>query len=153
MDNFFGFGGLGEIGLLFFIALIFLGPEKMIGFARTLGKWVAKIKTASDNISAQVAKEVEENKKVLEEAANALKSVAEAQQKEIAGIAKDFASDVKTQGQTVTSALKETAAEVKNPPKAAENTPPQTPKQAETSARPDIVQSTEKPTIPDVPAG
>ena len=88
MDNFFGFGGLGEIGLLFFIALIFLGPEKMIGFARTLGKWVAKIKAASDNISAQVAKEVEENKKAFEEAANALKSVAEAQQKEIAGITK-----------------------------------------------------------------
>jgi Sec-independent protein translocase protein TatA len=153
VDNLFGFGGVGQLFVLFFIALIFLGPERMIGFARNLGKWVNKIKTASDNISAQVAREVEENKKALEEAANAVKSVAEVQRKEIAGIANAFTNDVKAQGQSVTNALKETASQATNLAKPVENNPVQTPKQPETGTKTDANPSGEKPPVPDVPTG
>ena len=72
MDNFFGLGGFGEIVLILFIALIFLGPEKMIGFARSLGKWVNNIRQATNNITAEISREVEEQQKTLKDAAGPL---------------------------------------------------------------------------------
>ena len=41
--NFLGLGTL-EIGVILLVAFIFLGPERMIGVARTLGKLVAELR-------------------------------------------------------------------------------------------------------------
>ena len=42
--------GLGEILVVLFIALIFLGPEKIPSTARTLGKWFHEIKSSLDGV-------------------------------------------------------------------------------------------------------
>ncbi len=79
MDNFFGLGGLGEIALILFIALLFLGPEKMIGFARSLGKWVYNIRQATMNITAEIDREVKEQHNIFGEATDPLKYILEAE--------------------------------------------------------------------------
>jgi sec-independent protein translocase protein TatA len=56
--DFFGMG-TGEILLILVIAIIFLGPGKIVDFARTLGKWVRAVKRAGNDFTAAVTREVE----------------------------------------------------------------------------------------------
>jgi len=56
--SFFGMG-FGEITLILIIALIFLGPNKIVDFSRTLGKWVRAIKRAGNNFTTAVTREIE----------------------------------------------------------------------------------------------
>jgi Sec-independent protein translocase protein TatA len=56
--DFFGMGPW-EILLILVIAMILLGPGKIVGFARTLGKWVRAIKRAGNDFTAAVTREVE----------------------------------------------------------------------------------------------
>jgi Sec-independent protein translocase protein TatA len=51
--------GPGELILILIIALIFLGPGKIVDFARTLGKWVRAIKRAGADFTTAVTSEVE----------------------------------------------------------------------------------------------
>jgi sec-independent protein translocase protein TatA len=55
------FLGIGpwEIILILIIALIFLGPGKIVEFARTLGKWVRAIRRAGNDFTAAVTREIE----------------------------------------------------------------------------------------------
>jgi Tat protein translocase TatB subunit len=55
------FLGMGpwEILLILIIALIFLGPGKIVDFARTLGKWVRAIRRAGTDFTTAVTREVE----------------------------------------------------------------------------------------------
>jgi sec-independent protein translocase protein TatA len=55
------FLGIGpwELLLVLMVALIFLGPSKIVEFSRTLGKWVRAIKRAGSDFTASVAREVE----------------------------------------------------------------------------------------------
>jgi Tat protein translocase TatB subunit len=55
------FLGMGpwEILLILVIAIIFLGPGKIVDFARTLGKWVRAIRRAGNDFTAAVTREVE----------------------------------------------------------------------------------------------
>jgi len=55
------FLGMGpwEILLILVIALIFLGPGKIVDFARTLGKWVRAIRRAGSDFTTAVTREVE----------------------------------------------------------------------------------------------
>ncbi len=59
------FLGMGpwEILLILIIAMIFLGPGKIVDFARTLGKWVRAIKRAGNDFTAAVTREVEKIEK------------------------------------------------------------------------------------------
>jgi sec-independent protein translocase protein TatA len=56
--DFFGMGPW-EIFLILVIALIFLGPGKIVDFARTLGKWVRAIRRAGNDFTAAVTRELE----------------------------------------------------------------------------------------------
>jgi sec-independent protein translocase protein TatA len=51
--------GPGELILILVIALIFLGPGKIVDFARTLGKWVRAIRRAGNDFTTAVTREIE----------------------------------------------------------------------------------------------
>jgi Sec-independent protein translocase protein TatA len=55
------FLGMGpwEILLILIIAFIFLGPGKIVDFAKTLGKWVRAIRRAGNDFTTAVTREVE----------------------------------------------------------------------------------------------
>jgi sec-independent protein translocase protein TatB len=59
-----GFQGIGiwEILLILIVALIVLGPSRLPGIARTLGKTVRAIKKASADLTANITRELEETK-------------------------------------------------------------------------------------------
>lgn len=59
----FGLGG-GELLLLAFIALIFIGPKKLPELAKGLGKGIREFQKAKDDIVSEV---VEEKPKVSED--------------------------------------------------------------------------------------
>jgi Tat protein translocase TatB subunit len=56
-----GFSGIGiwEILVILVVALLVLGPNKLPGIARTLGKTVRAIKKASADLTANITREVE----------------------------------------------------------------------------------------------
>ncbi|QQR79872.1 MAG: twin-arginine translocase TatA/TatE family subunit [Deltaproteobacteria bacterium] len=49
----FGLGS-GELLVVAIIALIFIGPEKLPGFATTIGKFVRQLKNAVDEIKTDL---------------------------------------------------------------------------------------------------
>ena len=56
----FGIGG-GELILIIFIALMLFGSEKIPDVARTLGKIVAQVKNATNDIKHEINKSAQEN--------------------------------------------------------------------------------------------
>jgi len=60
-----GFLGIGswEILLIIILALIILGPSKLTGFARTLGKTVRAIRKYSTDLTTAVTREIEATEK------------------------------------------------------------------------------------------
>lgn len=62
MGDFFGIGGW-EILLVLVIALIVLGPGKMVEISRTLGKIVHALRKATFDLTTQVTKELETEEK------------------------------------------------------------------------------------------
>ena len=56
-----GFSGIGiwEILVILIVALLVLGPNRLPGIARTLGKTVRAIKKASADLTANITREVE----------------------------------------------------------------------------------------------
>ena len=55
--------GMGEILLILAVALIIWGPGRIADIGRTLGKIVRTLRKASFDLTAQVAKELEEEGK------------------------------------------------------------------------------------------
>lgn len=55
--------GWGEILLIIIVALLLFGPGKVIEIGRSLGKTVRAFKKAADELTTQVSKELEEQKK------------------------------------------------------------------------------------------
>ena len=55
--------GVGEILVVLFIALIFLGPERIPSTARTLGKWFHEIKNSLDGVRDAFEKDLKEDPK------------------------------------------------------------------------------------------
>ncbi len=56
----FGIGG-GEIVFIILIALMLFGSENIPNIARTLGKGIAQIKNATDDIKSEIQRSAEEN--------------------------------------------------------------------------------------------
>ncbi len=54
--------GWGEILLILLVALLLFGPGKVIEIGRTLGKTVRAFKKAADDMTAQLDKELQEQK-------------------------------------------------------------------------------------------
>jgi sec-independent protein translocase protein TatA len=59
--EFFGMG-LGEIILIFVIALIIWGPGKIVDVGRTLGRMAHNLKRATSSLTAQISTEMEGKK-------------------------------------------------------------------------------------------
>ena len=55
--------GWSEILLIIIVALLLWGPGKVIEIGRSLGKTVRAFKKAADELTTQVSKELEEQKK------------------------------------------------------------------------------------------
>ncbi len=62
MDDLFGIGPM-EILLILLVAVIALGPARMVELGRALGKLVGTLKKASAELTTQVTRELEEEKK------------------------------------------------------------------------------------------
>lgn len=60
--DFFGIGG-GEILLIILVALIVFGPGKMVEVARNLGKLAYKLRNMTSDLTAQINKEIDEQKR------------------------------------------------------------------------------------------
>ncbi len=60
--DFLGIGGW-EVLLILIIAVIIWGPGRVVEVGRTLGKIVRTLKKASSDLTAQVAREIEEQEK------------------------------------------------------------------------------------------
>ncbi|MFC1940802.1 twin-arginine translocase TatA/TatE family subunit [Chloroflexota bacterium] len=60
--DFFGMG-MGEILLILVVALIIWGPGRIVEIGRTLGKIVRSLRKASFDLTTQITKELEEEKK------------------------------------------------------------------------------------------
>ncbi|MGV9003161.1 Sec-independent protein translocase subunit TatA/TatB [Flavobacterium sp.] len=56
----FGIGG-GELFFILFIALMLFGSDKIPTIARTLGKAMAQLKNATNDIKSEIQKSAEEN--------------------------------------------------------------------------------------------
>lgn len=50
--------GFGEVVLLFIVALLVLGPEKMPAAIRTAGLWLGRLKRSYNNIRADIEREI-----------------------------------------------------------------------------------------------
>jgi sec-independent protein translocase protein TatB len=55
--------GFQELIIIFFVALLVFGPEKLPEVARTLGKWVIDIRNGIQNTKMQMESEFQESKK------------------------------------------------------------------------------------------
>ena len=62
--DFLGIGG-GEILIILLVALLLWGPNRIIEASRTLGKAMHSFKKATSDLTAQVSREMEEQKKMI----------------------------------------------------------------------------------------
>jgi Tat protein translocase TatB subunit len=60
--DFFGIGGW-EIILIILVALFLFGPGKMVEIARSLGKMVHKLRNMTSDLTTQITKEIDEEKR------------------------------------------------------------------------------------------
>lgn len=74
----------GELLLCFLIALIVLGPQRLPGVARAIGRWTGQAKSYMRNLSAELERETQlaDMKKQLEEVQRTMREHTEAIQKE-----------------------------------------------------------------------
>lgn len=54
--------GTGEVLMILLVALLVLGPNRVVEFGRTMGKIVRTVKKASFDLTSTVTKELEEEK-------------------------------------------------------------------------------------------
>jgi len=68
-------GSFWELALIFVLALVVFGPERLPGLARTVGLWVGRARAVVRNLSAQIEHELEaeELRKAAGEARGAFK--------------------------------------------------------------------------------
>jgi sec-independent protein translocase protein TatB len=66
--------GFWEILIIAIIALLVIGPERLPGVARTIGKWVGKVQRFTQSMKEELNSEIEKNdlKEALEEPKKAL---------------------------------------------------------------------------------
>ena len=51
-------GGFWELSLIFVIALVVFGPERLPGLARTVGLWVGKMRNTLRSFNEQIEREL-----------------------------------------------------------------------------------------------
>ena len=92
--------GFSEVVLCFIVALVVLGPERLPGVARSVGRWAGQAKSYLRNLSAELERETQvgELKRQLQEAQNALRDHGTT----IEGSFKNIESEVTTEVAKVT---------------------------------------------------
>jgi sec-independent protein translocase protein TatB len=80
-----------ELLLCFIVALVVLGPERMPGVVRAVGRWTGKARVYMRNLTAELEREtqVAELKKQLDDAQRILRSQTEAVQQETHKLAEE----------------------------------------------------------------
>ena len=73
-------GSFWELSLIFVLALVVFGPERLPGLARSVGLWVGRARAMLRNFNEQIERELaaEEMKRAAAAAREALKTAAEA---------------------------------------------------------------------------
>ncbi|HSC47704.1 MAG TPA: Sec-independent protein translocase protein TatB [Gammaproteobacteria bacterium] len=73
-------GSFWELSLIFVLALVVFGPERLPGLARTLGLWVGRARAMLRGFNEQIERELaaEEMKRVAAAAREPLESASEA---------------------------------------------------------------------------
>lgn len=71
-------GSFWELSLIFLLALIVFGPERLPGLARTVGLWVGKARSVMRNFNEQIERELaaEEMRRAAAAARGAVQSAA-----------------------------------------------------------------------------
>lgn len=87
--------GFSEIALCFVVALVVLGPQRLPGVARALGRWTGQAKAYMRNLSAELEREtqVAELKKQLEDANRAVREHSTAAEDAARKLASDATAD------------------------------------------------------------
>ncbi|MGB9428408.1 MAG: Sec-independent protein translocase protein TatB [Gammaproteobacteria bacterium] len=69
-------GSFWELALIFVLALVVFGPERLPGLARTVGLWVGRARAVVRNLTEQIEREVaaEELRKATDGARRALRN-------------------------------------------------------------------------------
>lgn len=69
-------GSFWELALIFVLALVVFGPERLPGVARTVGLWIGRARAVVRNLSEQLERELaaEEMRKNAEQARRAINS-------------------------------------------------------------------------------
>lgn len=86
--------GPGEVLIILFVALLLFGPAKIIGIARSLGKWVHDFQKAASNFTAEVNKEIDEAGKDVKETANEMKADVSGVKKEVSGATAQMSNEL-----------------------------------------------------------
>ena len=88
--------GFSEIVVCFVVALVVLGPERLPGVARAVGRWAGQAKSYLRNLSAELERETQvgELKKQLEEAQKALHEHSTAVTSSVQKISSDVSKEV-----------------------------------------------------------
>jgi Tat protein translocase TatB subunit len=55
--------GFGEILLILVVAIIVVGPGRVVEFSRTLGKMMRSLRQATSDLTTQITRETEEQEK------------------------------------------------------------------------------------------
>ena len=84
--------GFSEIVLCFIVALVVLGPQRLPGVARAVGRWTGQAKAYMRNLSAELERETQiaEMKKQLEDVQRTMREHTEAVQAEARKTADDL---------------------------------------------------------------
>ena len=92
--EFFGMG-FGEILLILVIAIIILGPGKIVNVAKGLGKLVYNIKKATSDVTMQINKEIQEQEKAVSEGTNQITREAKGQGKSALESTKEIVKEIR----------------------------------------------------------
>lgn len=86
----------GELALVFIVALIVLGPEKLPKVARTVGRWAGQARGYMRNLSNELERETQvmDIKRQLEDAQRALRDAGAEAERETRGIGADVTRDL-----------------------------------------------------------
>jgi sec-independent protein translocase protein TatB len=90
-----------ELLLCFVVALVVLGPERLPGVVRTVGRWTGKARAYMRNLSAELEREtqVSELKKQLEDAQRVLREQSHSFQAEAGKLMSQVKPQLETQPQ------------------------------------------------------
>lgn len=91
----------GHIVVCFLVALVVLGPERLPGAARALGRWTGKARAYMRNFTAELERETQvvDLRKQLDDARRILRE----QDEHLQGVGRDITAEAKALGQAATS--------------------------------------------------